>query len=199
MDLTAFLQTYDQPGAVVLLEGKRKVNPEDSLFLVQLGELLARSSRHMRFRSGNATGSDELFSRGVSQVDYQRLEVITPYEGHRKRDNFAYTTVSLDQIDLAEEPEVMYHSRTHRSMEKLVDQFAAGEKNPATIKAAYIIRDTVKVTGTRGGVAPATVALFYDDLAAPQSGGTGHTMRVCEQNNIPLFDQRIWMAWLAQG
>jgi hypothetical protein len=38
--------------------------------------------------------------------------------------------------------------------------------------------------------------LFYDDLANPKSGGTGHTMKVCEIENVPYITQTTWMNWL---
>lgn len=73
----------------------------------------------------------------------------------------------------------------------------AGEKNRFTIKAAYIIRDTIKALGTEE-IKPATFGLFYDDLDDPLSGGTGHTIKVCENNGIPVLDQRLWFAWLEE-
>lgn len=29
-------------------------------------------------------------------------------------------------------------------------------------------------------------------------GGTGYTMDVCKQNNIPIIDQREWFNWLKE-
>lgn len=72
--------------------------------------------------------------------------------------------------------------------------FVNGKNNRYTIKAAYIIRDTIKVIGTRH-IPPATFGIFYDDLTKPMTGGTGHTMKVCEQNKIPYINQTIWFDW----
>jgi hypothetical protein len=74
----------------------------------------------------------------------------------------------------------------------------AGKKDRFTSKAAYIIRDTVKVVGTKS-IPPADFGIFYDDLAAPMQGGTGHTMRVCIERQVPLIDQRTWFGWLREG
>lgn len=63
---------YYKPDAVVLLEGKRKVLPEDAEKLYQLGKMLAEKTKYMRFRSGNAGGSDEHFCNGVADVDNSR-------------------------------------------------------------------------------------------------------------------------------
>ena len=63
------------------------------------------------------------------------------------------------------------------------------------LKAAYIIRDTIKAIGTNE-IKPATIAIFYDDLKNPGKGGTGHTMSVCKLNNIPTIDQKLWFNWL---
>lgn len=195
----SFIRFFDKPGNVVLLEGKRKVLAEDEELLFFIGRRLTLESRHMRFRSGNAPGSDFLFSKGVASVDASRLEVIIPYPGHRKGDNLTSQSYALDTISLAEEPEVLYHSKQKKGMSGLVDAYLADGKNSVTVKAAYIIRDTIKVTGTRSGILPATVALFYDDLLNPMQGGTGHTMRVCRDLNIPFLNQSLWMSWLKQS
>lgn len=195
MNLSDFLQRFDIPGAVVLLEGKRNVLPEDQDKLIALGKLLAERTTHLLFRSGNASGSDYLFSEGVAAIAKKRLQVITPYTGHRQQTNNAYETIALDTLDLAAEPDLIYQSKNNKKTETLIDRYVAGDKNPYTIKAAYIIRDTVKVLGANG-IPPANFGIFYDDLQDPMNGGTGHTMRVCRQNNIPMVDQTIWMEWL---
>lgn len=93
------------------------------------------------------------------------------------------------------EPEVVYQSKGNKKIEKLVDQYIAGARDRFSIKAAYIIRDTIKAIGT-DDIAPTTFGIYYDDLTNPRQGGTGHTMNVCEQNNIPIIDQNTWFDWL---
>ena len=195
MDFRSFLELYDHEGMVVLLEGKRTVLNEDESRLVGLGALLAGNSRHVIFRSGNASGSDALFSAGVASVDQARLQVVVPYSGHRNASNVAGQTYSLDDINLAREPAVVYESRMHQQTKKLLDRYVAGERDRYALKAAYILRDTVKVLGAEG-IPPANFAFFYDDLGAPETGGTGHTMQVCRRNAVPFIDQRIWFNWL---
>jgi hypothetical protein len=197
MTLIEFLKEFDKDNSIILLEGKRNVIDEDKEKLKALGRLLASRTKRMLFRSGNAEGSDQLFSDGVTEVDNKRLQVITPYSGHRQKTNQSYDTISLDDINIANEAEVLYHSKSNKKMEKLIDQFVSGEKNRYTIKAAYIIRDTIKAIGT-DDIKPATFGIFYDDLDNPILGGTGHTMNVCKQNNIPIIDQKIWFKWLTE-
>ena len=195
MTLEEFINKYDFENSIVLLEGKRKVLIEDSEKLIALGKLLACRTSKMIFRSGNAEGSDDLFSQGVCSIDQKRLQVITPYDGHRQKQNLAYETFSLDSINIAAEDELIYQSKANKKTEKLINDFVSGIKNRNTIKAAYIIRDTVKVLGTET-IKPASFGIFYTDLNDPDSGGTGHTMNVCRSNGIPLIDQRIWFDWL---
>lgn len=198
MTLIQFIQQHDIDNAIVLLEGKRNVSEEDKIKLTELGKLLASRTSRMLFRSGNAEGSDQFFSEGVTQVDHKRLQVITPYTGHRSKTNQAYETISLDDVDIAAESEVVYQSKLNKKTESLIDQFVSGKKNRYTIKAAYIIRDTIKAIGT-DDISPATFGIFYDDLSNPMAGGTGHTMNVCKQNNIPIVDQSVWFGWLEEG
>ncbi|MBW1660271.1 MAG: hypothetical protein JRJ48_07220, partial [Deltaproteobacteria bacterium] len=58
MTLDQFIDRYDKEGAVVLLEGKRKVPEDDKEKLIALGRLLASRTKKMIFRSGNAQGAD---------------------------------------------------------------------------------------------------------------------------------------------
>ena len=195
MTFDEFIKQYDFENSIVLLEGKRNVPDEDKGKLTELANLLVAKTSKMIFRSGNAEGSDQLFSDPISLVDNKRLQVITPYSGHRQKSNQAYKTYSLDNINLAEEPEVIYQSKSNKKTEKLIDQYVSGNNNRYTIKGAYIIRDTIKAIGTNE-IKPATFGLFYDDLTNPKTGGTGHTMNVCIENNIPIVDQTIWFNWL---
>ena len=198
MTLTEFISCYDTENSIILLEGKRNVLDEDKGKLTELANLLVAKSSKMIFRSGNAEGSDQLFSDPISLVDNKRLQVITPYSGHRQKNNQAFKTYSLDNINLAAEPEVIYHSKSNKKTEKLIDQYVSGNNNRYTIKAAYIIRDTIKAIGT-DEIKPATFGIFYDDLTNPKNGGTGHTMNVCIENNIPIIDQTIWFNWLNEN
>lgn len=195
MNLQAFVTQYNYPGSVILLEGKRAVRPEDAPLLEAVALLLARRMPDAVFRSGNAPGADALFAGGVSAVDGSRMQVIVPYSGHRSSGSRGYQVYSLDDIDVAEEPEVVYYTRQHRGAERSLDRYISGTRDVGAIKASYIIRDTVKVVGARG-IDAATFGIFYDDLSNPGTGGTGHTMRVCREHGVPLLDQRAWMEWL---
>ncbi|MEJ7626161.1 MAG: hypothetical protein WKF35_04820 [Ferruginibacter sp.] len=197
MTLKDFIRKFDKENAIVLLEGKRVVLDSDTDQLIQLGKTLATKTKKMKFRSGNADGADYYFSLGVNSIDKSRLQVITPYSGHRQKTNQAYDTISLDEINVAAEPEVVYHSKSNKKTEKLVDQYISGARDRYSIKAAYIIRDTIKAIGT-DKIKPAIFGIFYDTLDNPKAGGTGHTMKVCEQNNIPIIDQSIWFKWLTE-
>lgn len=198
MTLQEFISKYDNENSVILLEGKRNVLDSDKEKLFLLGKLLTTKTSKMIFRSGNAEGADQYFSEGVAMVDYKRLQVITPYTGHRQKTNKSYDTIPLDQVDLLSNPEVIYHSKSNKKTENLIDRYVLGEKNRYTIKAAYIIRDTIKVLGA-DDIKPATFGIFYDDLDNPQTGGTGHTMNVCSQMNIPFVDQKDWFDWVEES
>ena len=197
MTFKEFVSQFDKDNSIVLLEGKRIVSDTDKEKLTALGKLLASKTIRMTFRSGNADGSDQLFSDGVTTIDNKRLQVIIPYSGHRQKTNKAYYTISLDDINFAADREVILQSKNNKKTEKLIDQFASGDKNQYTIKAAYIIRDTIKAIGTNE-IKPATFGIFYDDLENPMTGGTGHTMKVCEQNHIPIINQEVWFKWLQE-
>lgn len=196
MTLLEFIAKFNLENTIILLEGKRNVLESDKEKLIQLGSLLATRLPLATFRSGNADGADFYFSKGVLQVAPDRLQVITPYENHRQKTNNAYETISLDQIDLLNEPEVVYQSKNNKKTKSLIDKYVAGAKDRFSIKAAYIIRDTVKVTGTKSGIPPINFAFFHDDEQKPKTGGTGHTMDICEKNKVPYFTQKDWGKWI---
>ncbi len=196
MTLAEFTTKYDQEKTIILLEGKRNVLESDKEKLIQLGKLLAIHLPLATFRSGNADGADFYFSQGVLQVAPNRLQVITPYENHRQKLNNAYETISLDQIDLLNEPELIYQSKNNKKTKSLIDKYIDGAKDRFSIKAAYIIRDTVKVAGTKSGIPPIDFAFFYDDEQNPKTGGTGHTMEICEMNKLPYLTQKDWEKWI---
>lgn len=196
MLLSEFTKKISDGNPIILLEGKRNVLENDKAKLIALGKILASQFPNAIFRSGNAIGADFYFSKGVSQIAPERLQVITPYENHRQKSNIAYNTISLDQIDLVNEEEIIYQSKSNKKTKSLIDKYVGGSKDRFAIKAAYIIRDTVKVIGTNSGIPPINFAFFYDDFNNPKTGGTGHTMTVCEMNNIPYLTQEIWSKWI---
>jgi hypothetical protein len=79
---------------------------------------------------------------------------------------------------------------------RLFDLYLRGQfGNPAYAKAQYLVRDALKVFGSPAlKLAPATVALFFINNIGPTSGGTAHTIRLCERQEVPVFTQRDWLA-----
>ncbi|MGY6560688.1 MAG: hypothetical protein ACXITV_01135 [Luteibaculaceae bacterium] len=195
MQLESFLKQYDFNGSVVLLEGKREVLPQDELKLVALGRKLCQESTFIQFRSGNAKGADAFFAEGVVSVDPKRLEVIVPYTGHRDKQNLAYKTHSLNDINLAEEPDILYKTLEQSKSKSAIRRYATGKRDRFSLKAAYLLRDTAKVLGSKS-ISKASFALFYDDLGNPVQGGTGHTMMVCKDSKVPYLTQETWFTWL---
>lgn len=195
MTLNDFLSEFDKQGSVVLLEGKRNVAEEDIPKLTALGSLLAENSSFMTFRSGNANGADEYFSMGVAAINPDKLESVTPYGGHRKTKILTKNIIALDDLNMQDETELITQSCANKKMAEQVKQYANGNITKISIKAAYIIRDTLKVIGA-SGISPASFGIFYDDLEKPISGGTGHTIKTCRVNNIQEINQTVWFNWL---
>lgn len=171
MTLDAFLERYDKEGSVVLLEGKRSVKEKDKLLLIALGRLLAEKSRHIIFRSGNADGADFYFTQGVFECAPERIQIITPYKGHKKKNNLGYDIIDIDTVNLAEEPEIINQTIEISKGKSIINKYLEGEKGRNSAKAPYLLRDTAKVLGV-GHFKPAVFAFFYDDLEIPKKGGT---------------------------
>ena len=200
MTLEKFIRLFDKEGCIVLLEGKRDVLENDKNRLVEIGRLLAANTKHCIFRSGNADGADKYFKEGIMSVDPKRFQAIVPFNDHMKsvkEEPGLYERISLDTINLAKEPQILYESKRNKKQKGLVESYEKGVDPRNAIKGAYIVRDTVKVTGAPSqGILPAYFGFFYDDLKNPKSGGTGHTMMVCENQMVPYIDQKIWGEWI---
>lgn len=197
MTLASIIDLYDKPGHYLLLEGKRNVAKNDQGKLIQIGELLASKTKHLQFRSGNAAGSDFYFSAGVASIDPKRLQVITPYSSHRSKQNLAGETISLESLSISSDSNLIRFAVTDKKTQKLTKLYLEGYKGRQAAAAAYLLRDTLKVVGT-DNIPPVSLALFYDDLNSPKSGGTGHTMHVCEKADVPYVIQSEWMNWLSK-
>lgn len=199
MTLEKFIRLFDKEGMVILLEGKRKVLESDQERLVSIARLLAANTTNCIFRSGNADGADKYFKEGVMAVDPKRFQAIVPFNDHMKsvkEEPGLYERISLEDINLVKEPSVLYESKRNKKQKGLVESFEKGVDPQIAIKGAYIVRDTLKVTGAPSqGILPASFGIFYDDLREPKSGGTGHTMMVCDNQLVPYVDQRVWGKW----
>ena len=194
-DLKDCLSQSSSP--VVLLEGTRKVPEKDQARLTELGAFLAKDFPNALFRSGNADGSDTLFARGVESVDPTRMQVVTPTAGHRKKnlhpENYV---VPLSAVSTVNEDSLAYHTNVATPKnQRIIDR--RNEVPQLKAKARYLMRDTLKVLGDEeNGLTPASAAIFYTQ-PDPMSGGTGHTIRVCQQNNVPVFLQAHWWNWMS--
>jgi len=182
---------------VILVEGIRALPSAEQPRLMALGAQLARDFPRAIFRSGNAEGADEAFALGVLRVDPDRLELVVPNSRHgRRRMPGNFKPVAVSGLSLGAENHVAYV--TQRASPVYVSLLDKRDRMPALkAKARYLLRDTVKVTGSAElGLAPANFGLFYVNVADPMQGGTGHTIRVCRDQGIPVVFQQNWMQWL---
>lgn len=194
-DVSALVE--HSPSGVVLLEGRRSIPAEFAPRAEAIARALALHFPFLRFRSGNAEGSDEAFSRGVASVDPARLQIVAPYQGHRKKAHIAGASyaspTSLGSADIDEVARLSIAANPARR-----ELIALRERNPRfAAKAAYLLRDTMKVLGHSDQFTRPVCALFYIDPADPYAGGTGHTVKVCEHLGVPYAFQSSWAAWFA--
>jgi len=186
-----------QQNPVILLEGTRDLSAEKAGTLTQFATDVARRLPHARFRTGNAKGSDEAFAKGIIAVDVTRLEYVLPYTGHRKKDRpEVCESKALSEISALRVNEVVNATiASSPKYERLAVNYRDGKIAPRQKAVAQLLlRDTLKVTGT-DDMPPPCVGIFYVNAADPDSGGTGHTIRVCRVQGIPVITQFEWMGW----
>ena len=195
MNLNEFIDAYNKTGVIVLVGGKRAVYPEDEKKIHDLGRLLAEKMNLVHFRSGNAMGTDELFAKGVSSVDPSRMHVVIPDSEHRKKARKGLKAYSLDDMPILNEDKIIYETRKNKKTAHLVDGYLEGVRGKTSHIIAPIFRNSVMVLG-QGDLTPATVGVFYLDLADPDAGGTGFTKNLCHLEDVPVIDQRTWFEWV---
>ncbi len=186
------------PEAVVLLEGRRTIPDHDAALATLTARNLVERFPNLRFRSGNAEGTDQAFSEGVAQVAPWRLQVVAPYVGHRKSARYAEAVYdSPESLSIVQDDEVAYKTAKASPKNKGLIE-TRPKKGALAAKAAYLIRDTMKVTGHSELFPKPVCALFYVDLKDPLAGGTGHTIRVCQQEGVPFAFQDSWQKWFSE-
>ena len=153
---------------VILIEGRRSIPESSAESARQVATLLARRFPGLRFRSGNATGSDEAFSSGIIAAAPERLEIIAPYASHRKRQRHPlvhYESPESLDADAMTSVQALTTAATpaNRGLMKCY-----GRGGRAGAQAACLIRDTLKVTGIPGRLATPVAALFWIDPDAPR-------------------------------
>jgi len=182
---------------IVLLEGTRNVPESEKLKLIKFTENLSSTFPEAIFRSGNASGSDELFAKGVESIDAFRMQQVLPYpNANKKRLHKHSPVISLADLTFEELQELAELGiKATPSYISLFDLYLKDlKKTRTTIKAMYLLRDGLKITGCpRLGFASADVGFFFTDLSNPSGGGTGHTIRMCEIKGIPVFTQEKWL------
>ena len=191
--LKAIIRAVSNP--VILLAGSRKVPSNHWKKLTDTASFLAREFPQAVFRSGNAEGSDALFAQGINAIDPARLQLITPTKGHRKAQRHPVNyAIGLETVSAVHEETLAYHTNAATPKNaRIIDK--RNEIPQLKSKARYLLRDTLMVLGdTENNLAPATVGLFFVD-GDPLAGGTGHTIRVCQQNQIPVFLPKDWWQW----
>ncbi|MBW6498822.1 MAG: hypothetical protein K0B09_10560 [Bacteroidales bacterium] len=182
---------------VILVEGVRSLPEADRAIVVACGVWLARTFPHAVFRTGNADGTDTAFAEGIVQVDPTRLQYVLPYAGHKKK-NIAQGASFCAMTEMSEAVAEQAVQTAISASPGCAAMMNNRKRIPSlSAKARYLMRDTVKVIGSLDhGLAPADAGLFFVNAADPMKGGTGHTMRVCREMKVPVFDQVIWRAWL---
>ena len=77
-------QIKNTKNAVVLLEGTRNLPKTKEPSLISFAEQLALGCPDVKFRTGNASGTDEAFAQGIANINPSLLEYVIPYKTMRK-------------------------------------------------------------------------------------------------------------------
>lgn len=194
LEFSNFVDSTVSP--VILLEGSRSVDEVDKFKMIELSAKLASNFPNAVFRSGDADGTDKLFARGVSQVNPERLELVLP-NNRKLKSNLGEKRISLEQLNQVELDYICQLTNEATPVNKpLIDFYQSGKNGSPRYKAQYLLRDALKVLGSENlNFKPATIGLFYLNSKKKTSGGTGHTIRVCERQNISAVLQTNWLNW----
>lgn len=181
---------------VILLEGSRNVLAKDADSLSILAAKLTERLPQAMFRSGGAIGSDNLFAQGVFAVNKNQMQLVLPKT--RKLTPGESNAVFFDQLPEIEQSDIFNLTASATPEYKgLIDFYKKGKARRTYFKTQFLLRDTLKVTGSKAfGIEQAGIGCFYVNSAKKSGGGTGHTIRVCQMLNVPVIEQSEWMKWL---
>ncbi|MDB4438056.1 hypothetical protein N9195_00545 [bacterium] len=170
----------------VLLEGTRKITKARGGQLHQFAAELAKNNEFSIYRSGGALGSDEAFSLGIATTPHSQLELVLPSTSYRKtKIIFPCAKFGLDQVSEGELRALV--EAASEATPKYKSGFHSFPNLPPRPKAsiALLLRDALKVIGAPSiGLAPASYAYFNLNPETPHSGGTGHTIKICEARRV---------------
>ena len=188
------IEPFEKP--VILLEGSRNVLENDTDSVTNLAVKLAKRFPQALFRSGGATGSDELFAQGVLQVNQEKMQFVLPKS--RKTDFDKTNMFFFDALPESEQEEIFtLTAKATPAYQPLINFYKKKKPGRAFYKTQYILRDALKVCGSETlKMSRADFGCFYLNSDKPNGGGTGHTIRVCQLLDVPVFEQTDWLKWL---
>jgi len=193
-EFTKLVESFEKP--VILLEGSRNVSAKDADSLTELAAKLAERFPQASFRSGGASGSDDLFAQGVWRVNRERMQLVLP----KSRKTFAGETNQIFFDALPENEQEEIFSLTEKASpdyKGLIDFYRKKKPGRIYYKTQFLLRDALKVCGSPiFQMKRADVGCFYVNSDKKGGGGTGHTIRVCKLLKTPVIEQREWMKWL---
>ncbi len=113
--------------------------------------------------------------------------------------NKLFSSLSLD--DVSDSVEELLAVETLKASPKYHSLIGGRKRHSALrVKANYLLRDTLKITGfEEANFQPAHIGVFYINSQDSGKGGTGHTIRVCENRQVSVITQDVWMQWLIQS
>lgn len=184
------------PKAIILLEGTRKLPDEKIVLLNEFAYELALKLPDAKFRTGNAKGSDEAFATGIIKLNPKKLEYIVPRKNmrtkYRNQDSACYSADELPEDELNKIVEISI--KANPKNKKLILKGIENKKGKSYEIALYLLRDTLKVTGSQYFNLPKSdFAFFYVNEEQPLSGGTGHTINVCNALGVKYFTQNEFL------
>jgi hypothetical protein len=181
---------------VILVEGRRNIPELEAAAAFEVARKLALDFPRAVFRSGNAQGSDQAFCQGVASVDPVRIQIMAPYRGHRQKERFSGAKYFYPE-DIPENMQQQIIRKTLLASPKHKSIVGRDNLPPkVAVNASYLIRDTIKAVGCSRDFPRPDAALFYIDPSDPDAGGTGHTIRVCRLENVPVYFQDEWKGFL---
>lgn len=193
-EFTKLVESFEKP--VILLEGSRNVSESDANSLTNLAVKLAEKFPRASFRSGGASGSDDLFTQGVLQVNKKQMQFVLPKS--RKADSDGINTIFFDGLPDAEQEEIFkLTANATPAYQSLIAFYKKKKLGRTFYKTQFLLRDALKVCGSETfQMSRADVGCFYVNSDKQGGGGTGHTIRVCRLLNVPVIEQNEWLKWL---
>ncbi len=169
-------QEFEQ--TTILFTGGDYINQKEKDQITKLGHILLNSMPNLKVRIGNLTESDFAFAIGATEIDIDRIQVITHNTKFQQQWNQMYDYYPIDKIEYSE----------------MADDIKIEKEDLLDEQIAKQVCSHVKVLGAKFfDLGKVDIVLLFDD---EKDENVNAIKEICRIKQVPYLTQETWLNWL---